>query len=494
MAKTRPKRSTRSSGNKLVTDPLSSTPLLTSQLRSLGLYAAPTLGDGNCLFRALSDQYYGSEGMHGKVRQDICDWIDAHRERYEGFVDVDEFGKGGMDGYLRGMRQNATYGGHMELSAFAHLTQRHVKVIQPGLVYVISPQPVVKEEEKEAGLEEDPEPRRSSRRRGAEKKEKEKVKVKLEEEDGPSLFGQTEAESGPTLYVAYHDWEHFSSIRNLRGPHAGLPCVVESPGPAPGEDLPPDYGVSKNAKKRQVKAASTKKPRITKIRLKLPEPESSVPPSSVPPSSQASSLAPSSSSSSSSSPYSSSTSSSSPLTPIPSSSKPTPPSSPSPTPSSRATPAPRSSSAARAVPEERWERSPKRTLVEGEEGEERKRRRLREACLDLDAELSELSEEEEETPSLSPDSPGRASTSSSSPEPQPKLTRRQRKKLGLPKQYKLKSPPPRGTGAGVIRIPGGRHPSQVSVRVKQEEMDGEGEWTTNGAGRVDVRGFRELKI
>lgn len=30
-----------------------------------------------------------------------------------------------------------TYGGHLELSAFAHLTRRNVKVIQPGLVYVI---------------------------------------------------------------------------------------------------------------------------------------------------------------------------------------------------------------------------------------------------------------------------------------------------------------------------------------------------------------------
>jgi OTU domain-containing protein 3 len=30
-----------------------------------------------------------------------------------------------------------TYGGHLELSAFAHYSQRDVKVIQPGLVYVI---------------------------------------------------------------------------------------------------------------------------------------------------------------------------------------------------------------------------------------------------------------------------------------------------------------------------------------------------------------------
>lgn len=30
-----------------------------------------------------------------------------------------------------------TYGGHLELSAFAHYVRRDVKVIQPGLVYVI---------------------------------------------------------------------------------------------------------------------------------------------------------------------------------------------------------------------------------------------------------------------------------------------------------------------------------------------------------------------
>jgi OTU domain-containing protein 3 len=35
------------------------------------------------------------------------------------------------------MNETATYGGHLELSAFAHLTRRNVKVVQPGLVYVI---------------------------------------------------------------------------------------------------------------------------------------------------------------------------------------------------------------------------------------------------------------------------------------------------------------------------------------------------------------------
>ncbi|KAJ7278928.1 hypothetical protein C8J57DRAFT_1304978, partial [Mycena rebaudengoi] len=55
------------------------------------------------------------------------------------------------------------------------------------------------------------------------------------------------------------------------------------------------------------------------------------------------------------------------------------------------------------------------------------------------------------------------------------LTRRQRKALGLPKTRT-------GTGgAGKIVIPGGRY-----------EGGGTGEWTRNGTGRLDVRGFREL--
>lgn len=116
------------------------------------MYAANTLGDGNCLFRALSDQLHGSESYHLSLRQDICNWVEAHRQRYEPFVEDER----GFDIHLECMRQQgeltlvgissfvvsyllypATYGGHMELSAFAHMTRRNVKVIQPGLVYVI---------------------------------------------------------------------------------------------------------------------------------------------------------------------------------------------------------------------------------------------------------------------------------------------------------------------------------------------------------------------
>ena len=82
-------------------DPAENTQSLNEQLRALGLYAAPTLGDGNCLFRALSDQLYGTPAHHLKLRQDICEWIETHKERYAPFVEDER----GLDYHLACMRQ-----------------------------------------------------------------------------------------------------------------------------------------------------------------------------------------------------------------------------------------------------------------------------------------------------------------------------------------------------------------------------------------------------
>lgn len=36
------------------------------------------------------------------------------------------------------MRQSGVYGGHLELSAFASLKHKEIKIVQPGLVYVVT--------------------------------------------------------------------------------------------------------------------------------------------------------------------------------------------------------------------------------------------------------------------------------------------------------------------------------------------------------------------
>lgn len=72
--------------------------------------------------------------------------------------------------------------------------------------------------------------------------------------------------------------------------------------------------------------------------------------------------------------------------------------------------------------------------------------------------------------------------------------------MGLPKSKSALVA--KRTSAGKIKIPGGKYNKKgmahtAGVREHDEDDDEDedkGEWRTNGTGRVDVRGFRELKI
>ncbi|KZT25008.1 cysteine proteinase [Neolentinus lepideus HHB14362 ss-1] len=415
----------------------------------MGLYAANTLGDGNCLFRALSDQLYGTEAYHHQLRDSVCNWVAAHKDRYAPFCEDER----GLDTHLRCMRQPATYGGHMELSAFAHMTRRDVKVVQPGLVYVIEwaaggdPAPTPFEQgpssEPETSLDEstlDARERRrlarEKRREAKDRKQKEKEKEKAEEDEDPRA----------AVYVAYYDWEHFSSIRNQRGPHTGLPRVREAPPPDDSDEsasLPP--APSKKRPPAKIKSLPTRTRKLT------PAPPT---PSQIP-------LPPSRSPS-----------------PLPSSvPSPLPSSAPSPLPSSQASDAP---------PSLRASRSPKRAFDDSASSSSQSSEK-RARTDDEDTPASGFSED---TPALSA-SGFSTESSASSPAPTPPpdappksvLTRRERKRLGLPKS-RVGGPGMRTRSAGKIVIPGGRF----------RKDEGGGEWRKNGAGRVDVRGFRELKI
>ncbi|KAJ7157965.1 hypothetical protein C8R43DRAFT_996504 [Mycena crocata] len=612
-------RTTRSSKGRLLSDPMQNTALLTEQLRSLGLYAAPTVGDGNCLFRALSDQLYGSPSRHPQLRKDICDWIARHKSRYEPFVEDER----GLDVHLRCMRENATYGGHMELSAFAHLTRRNVKVIQPGLVYVIEwaaggpPSPVVPTHSTTLTLPHintsggliagphsssssslsslsslapsvaaspspsqahpptnsssnanansyfdspdvstsanvDPSrssaPGRSRRNNDEDKDELDVIDVDGPEREVIDLNAEAEAPQEPeegTIYVAYHDWEHFSSIRNLKGPHTGLPVVRETP-PYPYPPSPTSsYADPKQSKadakerkrlEREAKErakrekadqentavthdqASSKRSVLPKVRLKLSSASpTKSPPPTLPPS--ASKLR---------------SSDARVARPAEASTSKLPGASASVVGTGRVERSPKrsfdessgsagseSESVAKRTrsayaPAQRVSRGQARRAAEGD-GEPNEDEDVdvdgdgdiemesgddeQDAEGEDDAEGEAEGETEERTSSgtgtslslsLSPpalsSSSSLSSLSSMSPSPPPPepekvakpMTRRQRKALGLPKTRVTAAAANKG-GAGKIVIPGGRY-------------EGTGEWRRNGTGRLDVRGFRELKI
>ena len=140
---------------------------------------------------------------------------------------------------------------------------------------------------------------------------------------------------------------------------------------------------------------------------------------------------------------------------------------------------------------------------------------------DGDTEDDSIDQEQDlnSTPGLSASGSSAESTTSSDTPPPPTttprsppfspterpLTRRQRKALGLPK---IRAVPltiasnrhPRNSSSGKIVIPGGRYKNVIGKVVRGEgdeddnENEGDAEWERNGTGRVDVRGFRELKI
>ncbi|KAB5589529.1 hypothetical protein CTheo_7036 [Ceratobasidium theobromae] len=465
-------------------DPAANTAQLTAQLRSMGLYAAPTLGDGNCLFRALSDQVrgafdvepaptgplqiYGTPNEHLTLRQEICTYMASHKERFEAFVDDDR----SWDQHISAMWSNGTYGGHLELTAFAQMKLLNVKVVQPGLVYVIegartenfggsnasTPAAVVGAEDAPTSSRD----KRKARRERMKKKAGEEV-ADDDDEDGAS------APFPATVYVAYHDWEHFSSVRNLTGPHQGMPNVCEVPEPDTSSlpSPPPSHSATNSRSKHKQQSIPAPRP---------PTPDSAL-------------------STLSDSPC--------PLTP------------------------PR--------------RSPKRAMTEEDEGDEEEEVRKRGRRGTITTSLVEA-EEDAESESATGVSVSASAESGSfisdappppppepepEPEPEPapvmaeKLTKRQRKSLGLPRARA-------STGAGAAAKTRGRrsvgakelasmginnrpNTSTTTTNGQPEKREtrsatkvhrdagkvrdlGTGEWLDNGTGRLDVRGFRELRI
>ncbi|KAF9903195.1 hypothetical protein EC991_004103 [Linnemannia zychae] len=113
---------------------------LKHQLASLNLQLKDTMGDGNCLFRACADQFSGTERDHPSLRAEVCQYIEDHGEHFKLFLDDET-----VEAHVGKMRKNGTYGGNIELVAFARMKKVDIKVYQPGYIYVIEGVDVKKE-------------------------------------------------------------------------------------------------------------------------------------------------------------------------------------------------------------------------------------------------------------------------------------------------------------------------------------------------------------
>ncbi|EPS59330.1 hypothetical protein M569_15476, partial [Genlisea aurea] len=86
---------------------------LLDRLKLYDLIEHKVEGDGNCQFRALSDQFYRTPEHHKFVRQQVVLQLQADPEIYEGYVPM-EYAE-----YLKKMSKNSEWGDHVTLQAAA---------------------------------------------------------------------------------------------------------------------------------------------------------------------------------------------------------------------------------------------------------------------------------------------------------------------------------------------------------------------------------------
>ncbi|XP_066332908.1 OVARIAN TUMOR DOMAIN-containing deubiquitinating enzyme 9-like isoform X9 [Miscanthus floridulus] len=86
---------------------------LTERLKLYELVEHKVQGDGNCQFRALSDQLYQSPDHHEFVREQIINQLKTNRDAYDGYVPM------AYDDYLEKVARNGEWGDHVTLQAAA---------------------------------------------------------------------------------------------------------------------------------------------------------------------------------------------------------------------------------------------------------------------------------------------------------------------------------------------------------------------------------------
>ncbi|KAF2121514.1 hypothetical protein BDV96DRAFT_594706 [Lophiotrema nucula] len=187
-------------------------------LQSNGLYASEIKGDGNCLFNALSDQLFGHQDKHAELRDATIHHMRVNADYYQQFMVVNPVRRNPkrkvasvatldvgyhsleelqqqFNNHLDKMGQAGEWADNMEVVAFASALDVHVRLWQADYFYMFSP-------------------REETIRTTS-------SLARLTIDDDDAEIG----DKRPTLNIAYHTWEHYSSVRNIGGPHTGPPQI-----------------------------------------------------------------------------------------------------------------------------------------------------------------------------------------------------------------------------------------------------------------------------
>ncbi|XP_031554408.1 OTU domain-containing protein 3-like [Actinia tenebrosa] len=173
-----------------------------NQLEAVGLKIKDILGDGNCLFRALGDQLNGDHTSHAYHRRNTVQYMKDHRDDFEPFMEDGVT----FDKHLAELSKLGTYGGNDSIVAFARNNGVDIVIHQLN-----NPRWVI---------------------HGSEFS---KSQQKIE------------------LHLAYHNGEHYSSVRRLTDPDDGPAWQYNQKNSQMQSVENPKVTVRKNKKKHERK-------------------------------------------------------------------------------------------------------------------------------------------------------------------------------------------------------------------------------------------------
>ena len=84
-------------------------------LETLGYFIREVGGDGNCLFRSVSEQIEGNENNYQEYREKCINYMNENKDVFAPFIEDDV----PLDKYIEKMSQNGEWGGNLEIYALS---------------------------------------------------------------------------------------------------------------------------------------------------------------------------------------------------------------------------------------------------------------------------------------------------------------------------------------------------------------------------------------
>lgn len=95
-------------------------------LKDKGLRLEDIDGDGNCLFRAVSDQLFGHQHRHGDLRKICVDFMADEKDRLQYFLDEDDMK---FDDYVQWIAKDGNWAGYFEIYCLCQLLKINFRLI-----------------------------------------------------------------------------------------------------------------------------------------------------------------------------------------------------------------------------------------------------------------------------------------------------------------------------------------------------------------------------